>query len=317
MSNFLIDEDTDLLAAEFVLGTLDAEERANAQSLLRMDHGFIAMVRIWERRFGELHLMVEPVEPEAKIWQRIKTKLAEIAPSEPVPEGKLPTELTPSPESAAFAGSPANADLAKPADAAPAGETPAPQIAPSAGTEPPAGTAAAPDSVVPSSVVPTEVVPTEVVPTEGVPAAAVPAADEIPPAAAAQPGPESSSAELAARSERGPVPKVAIPAAPPLPPPALKLSDKRLDKPEPQRSARRPEIAIDVVRSRGRWRVLGVCMTLLVMGLVALLAAWRFVPDRLPAGLRPAQLMMSMGIQALPNTAAAVRRVPPESQFDE
>ena len=58
MSNFLIDEDTGLLAAEFVLGTLDSEERANAQSLLRTDHGFIAMVRIWERRFGELHFLV-------------------------------------------------------------------------------------------------------------------------------------------------------------------------------------------------------------------------------------------------------------------
>jgi len=103
MSNFLIDEDTDLLAAEFVLGTLDAEERANAQSLLRMDHGFIAMVRIWERRFGELHLMVEPVEPEAKIWQRIKTKIAEIAPREPVPEGAPSSESAPSPEPAAEA----------------------------------------------------------------------------------------------------------------------------------------------------------------------------------------------------------------------
>ena len=82
MSNFLIDEDTDLLAAEFVLGTLDSEERANAQSLLRTDHGFIAMVRIWERRFGELHLMVEPVEPDAKILQRIKAKIAEIPPGE-------------------------------------------------------------------------------------------------------------------------------------------------------------------------------------------------------------------------------------------
>ena len=76
MSNFLIDEDTDLLAAEFVLGTLDSEERANAQSLLRVDHGFIAMVRIWERRFGELHLMVEPVDPEPSIVQRIKAKIA-------------------------------------------------------------------------------------------------------------------------------------------------------------------------------------------------------------------------------------------------
>jgi hypothetical protein len=58
-------------------------------------------------------------------------------------------------------------------------------------------------------------------------------------------------------------------------------------------------------------------MTLLVVGLVALLAAWRFIPNRLPAGLRPAQLMMSLGIQAPANTAPAVRRIAPESQFDE
>jgi hypothetical protein len=320
MSNFLIDEDTDLLAAEFVLGTLDAEERANAQSLLRMDHGFIAMVRIWERRFGELHLMVEPVEPEAKIWQRIKTKIAEIAPSEPVPEGKPPTESTPSPEpaaaaGAAVAGAPANADLAKPAEAAAAGETPASangaaaepaEILPTAGTEKPAETPAAPDLGVPASGVP----------APAVSAPAVAAAAVTLPAAEVQPGPQSPSSEPAAKSEPGPVPKVAIPAVPPLPPPALRLPDKRSDKPEPRRSARGPE-TIDVIRSRGRWRVLGGCMTLLVAGLVALLAAWRFIPDRLPPGLRPVQVMMSLGIQALPNTAAAVRRAPAESQFDE
>jgi len=137
----------------------------------------------------------------------------------------------------------------------------------------------------------------------------------MPPAAEARP--ESPASELAAKSERGPVPKVGIPAVPPLPPPALKLPDQRSDKPEPRRPARGPEITTDVIRSRGRWRVLGVCMTVLVMGFVALLAAWRFIPDRLPARLRPAQLMMSLGIQALPNSEAAVRRTPPESQFDE
>ena len=43
MPNFLIDEDTGLLAAEFVLATLDSAERANAHSLLKTDHGIIAM----------------------------------------------------------------------------------------------------------------------------------------------------------------------------------------------------------------------------------------------------------------------------------
>ena len=318
MSNFLIDEDTDLLAAEFVLGTLDAEERANAQSLLRMDHGFIAMVRIWERRFGELHLMVEPVEPEAKIWQRIKTKIAEIAPSEPVPEGKPPAELTPSPEPAAAPRRwparrrtrtwPSRRTLRRP------GRRPRPQTGPPRGARgDPAGSRNR-DAGRDSGGAGFGRAPTAW-PAAGCRPFA--AAGAMPPAAEAQPGPESPSSEPAARSEPGPVPKVAIPAAPPLPPPALKLPDKRSDRPEPRRSARGPEITIDVIRSRGRWRVLGVCMTLLVMGLVALLAAWRFVPDRLPAGLRPAQLMMSLGIQALPNTAAAVKRAPPEPQFDE
>jgi hypothetical protein len=311
MSNFLIDEDTDLLAAEFVLGTLDVEERANAQSLLRRDHGFIAMVRIWERRFGELHLMVEPVDPEPKIWQRIKTKLAEIAPSEPVPEGKPPPELTPSPLPDAAASLPTNADLAEPADAAAAGEVSAPPVAPANGTaakptetlptaetEKPAETPAPLDSVGSPPVAPTAT-------------AMASSAAEIPPVAEVPPPPESQPSELAASSDQGPPPKVAIPAVPSLPPPALKLPDQRSDQPEPQR---------DVIRSRGRWRVLGVCMTLVVMGLAALLAAWRFVPNRLPAGLRPAQLMMSLGIQAAPNapnTAPAVRRAAPESQFDE
>src|SRR5712692_5842976 len=72
--------DTDALAAEYVLGTLDSDERSAAQSLLAQDAGFAAKVKVWERRLGELHLMVEPVEPEPDIWQRIKAKLPEVQP---------------------------------------------------------------------------------------------------------------------------------------------------------------------------------------------------------------------------------------------
>lgn len=64
MSDILNDDDKGALAAEFVLGTLDAPERAGAQQVLTSDRSFIAMVKIRERRFGELHLMVEPVEPD-------------------------------------------------------------------------------------------------------------------------------------------------------------------------------------------------------------------------------------------------------------
>jgi hypothetical protein len=118
--------------------------------------------------------------------------------------------------------------------------------------------------------------------------------------------------EPPATSDGGLTAKVDVP---PQPPPSLKPSDRPSDKSQEQRSARRSEI--DVIRSRGRWRMLGVCMTLLVMGLVALLAAWRFVPDRVPPGLRPAALMLSVGIQTLPKPAPVVKQAPPEPQFDE
>jgi hypothetical protein len=68
----------DALAAEYVLGSLDFEERAQARNLLEADPTFAAKVQLWERRFGELHLMVEPVEPDSGIWARIKAKLPEV-----------------------------------------------------------------------------------------------------------------------------------------------------------------------------------------------------------------------------------------------
>ena len=301
MSDFLIDEDTDLLAAEFVLGTLDSEERANAQSQLRTDHGFIAMVRIWERRFGELHLMVEPVEPEAAILQRIKAKIAEIAPSERAPDGKPPAEVTSNPELPEATGSPANTEIPKPEDPATGGEAAQLQDGPADGTMP------KPQDLSVDAVLTTGG-------TDKLP----PAADLVMPISAeAQPGPETQPLELMATSEAtsesGPVAMTAIPPPPPLPPPPLKLPDKLQEL----RPGRRSEITIDVIRSRGRWRAFGVCMSLLVMGLVVLLAAWRLVPDRLPARLRPAELMMSIGIEAIPQAAPVLKPVPPESQFDE
>jgi anti-sigma-K factor RskA len=71
-----MDEDRDGFAAEYVLGTLDAEERAQADALLMVDQDFAAKVRHWERRLGELTAMVAPVEPPAPLWERIKAGLA-------------------------------------------------------------------------------------------------------------------------------------------------------------------------------------------------------------------------------------------------
>ncbi len=69
----MYDDDHDALAAEYVLGTLSAAEREQAEALLARDAGFAETVRLWEHRLGELNVMVEAVEPPPDLWERIKT----------------------------------------------------------------------------------------------------------------------------------------------------------------------------------------------------------------------------------------------------
>ena len=69
------DDDKDALAAEYVLGTLSSDERDQAEAMLSIDPGFEAAVRQWERRLGELNVMVEAVEPRPQVWDRIKVGL--------------------------------------------------------------------------------------------------------------------------------------------------------------------------------------------------------------------------------------------------
>ena len=71
----MYDDDRDALAAEYVLGTLSADERDQAEALLVIDPGFAEIVRVWERRLGELNVMVEAVEPPAEVWDKIKTEV--------------------------------------------------------------------------------------------------------------------------------------------------------------------------------------------------------------------------------------------------
>lgn len=91
-------EDLDALAAEYVLGTLSSEERSQAEALIAIDPGFGDIVRQWERRLGELNVMVEAVEPPVQIWEKIKADIGApaagegvaLAPAEPGPPGSAP-----------------------------------------------------------------------------------------------------------------------------------------------------------------------------------------------------------------------------------
>jgi anti-sigma-K factor RskA len=93
-----MDDDRDGLASEYVLGTLDADERAQAEALMLVDATFADTVRRWERRLGELNVLVSAVEPPPSAWERIKAQLPHVAPSETV---HLPEVAQPKPASAA------------------------------------------------------------------------------------------------------------------------------------------------------------------------------------------------------------------------
>lgn len=68
-------EDHIALAAEYALGTLDAEERAQVETMMSVDPEFTAIVQAWEFRLGALNQMVGSVEPAAELWERIRTAI--------------------------------------------------------------------------------------------------------------------------------------------------------------------------------------------------------------------------------------------------
>jgi anti-sigma-K factor RskA len=85
-------EDHIALAAEYALGTLDADERAQVETMMSVDKDFTAMVGAWEYRLGVLNQMVGSVEPRPEVWDKIRTAvgLAEaqaplLLPDEPPP----------------------------------------------------------------------------------------------------------------------------------------------------------------------------------------------------------------------------------------
>jgi anti-sigma-K factor RskA len=87
-------EDHIALAAEYALGTLDADERVQVETMMSVDKDFTAMVEAWENKLGVLNQMVGSVEPRPEVWERIK---AAIGHSEPQAQIVLPQALAPSP----------------------------------------------------------------------------------------------------------------------------------------------------------------------------------------------------------------------------
>jgi anti-sigma-K factor RskA len=85
-------EDHIALAAEYALGSLDADERAQVETMMSVDKDFTAMVQAWEYRLGVLNQMVGSVEPRPEVWDRIRTAAGLAEPQAPLllPEAPPP-----------------------------------------------------------------------------------------------------------------------------------------------------------------------------------------------------------------------------------
>jgi anti-sigma-K factor RskA len=68
-------EDHIALAAEYALGTLDADERAQVETMMTVDAEFTAIVHAWEYRLGVLNQMVGSIEPRPIVWENIKAAI--------------------------------------------------------------------------------------------------------------------------------------------------------------------------------------------------------------------------------------------------
>lgn len=92
-------EDQIAIAAEYALGTLDADERAQVETMMAADPEFTAMVQSWEFRLGVLNQMVGSVEPRPELWERVRDAVGHSSQQAPL---VLPETLPPPSQMQAF-----------------------------------------------------------------------------------------------------------------------------------------------------------------------------------------------------------------------
>ncbi len=68
-------EDDQGLAADYVMGLLDATEEARAQSLIAEEPEFAAAVESWRTRLSELDTSAEATPPSPELWGRIASSI--------------------------------------------------------------------------------------------------------------------------------------------------------------------------------------------------------------------------------------------------
>jgi anti-sigma-K factor RskA len=88
-------EDHIALAAEYALGTLDADERAQVETMMSADRDFTALVEAWERKLGVLNQMVGAIEPSPELWDKIRIAAGLSDPQLPLVLPQVPPSAAP------------------------------------------------------------------------------------------------------------------------------------------------------------------------------------------------------------------------------
>jgi anti-sigma-K factor RskA len=132
-------EDHIALAAEYALGTLGADERAQVETMMAVDTEYTALVHAWEYRLGVLNQMVGSVEPRPIVWENIKAAIGHSTEQQAplvLPEAPPPPEpAPPSAEEPVVAVAPEVAKAPEVAEVPPVAEAPPVAAAPPAAVD--------------------------------------------------------------------------------------------------------------------------------------------------------------------------------------
>ena len=85
--------DLDMLAGEYVLGTLENEERARVEQLMSTDAEFQQTVYEWNQRLAPLSEAIEPISPPTSAWAKLEAALIPAASNTSQPLAELASQM--------------------------------------------------------------------------------------------------------------------------------------------------------------------------------------------------------------------------------
>lgn len=82
-------EDRDMMAAEFVLGTLERHDARAVELMAQSDHELAAAIAAWQERLAPLGLLVAEEPPPRELWARLEDAIAPVVLKLPQAKSRL------------------------------------------------------------------------------------------------------------------------------------------------------------------------------------------------------------------------------------